>query len=126
VQGGARARVDHSQPGDHHPGGQPFLVGGIDLPDLMRVLGPVAGLGLSPTGRGRGQAVPAEPALECAVGGDLDRGVRASQFDPHADGPPAGMLAAESQGRLQERGGRAGVTTAGAVVGGQIHERPIT
>jgi len=92
----------------------------------MGVLGAVAGLGLTPTGWGWGQAVPAEPALKGSVRGDLDPSVRASQFDPEADGPPPGVLAAEVQDRLQEGVGRAGVTTAGVVAGGQFHEGPIT
>ena len=81
------------------------------------MLGSVVGFGPTPTGRGRGQAVPAEPALEGAVGGDRDRGVATGQLDPDADGPPAPMLASEVEDRLQEGGRRIGSATAGVVTG---------
>jgi hypothetical protein len=126
VQRRARAFVDHPQPADHPAGGQPLLVGGVDLPDVMRVLGPVTGFGPASTGRGRGQAMPAEPTLEGAVRGDLDPGAHPSQLDPDADGPPTGMLAAESEDRLHQGGLGAGVTTAGVIAGDQTHEGPIT
>jgi hypothetical protein len=90
------------------------------------MLGPAVASGPSPTGRGRGQAVPAEPALEGAVGGDRDRGPGASQLDPDADGPPAGMLASEVEDRLQEGGLRIGAATAGVITGDQIGEGPVT
>jgi hypothetical protein len=126
MQRRARAFIGHPQPGDHLAGGQPLLVGGVDLPDLMRALGAVPGFGPRPTGRGRGQAMPAEPALERAVRGDRAAGAPPSQLDPDADGPPAGMPAAEVEDRLQEWGVRAGVTTAGVIAGDQIRAGPIT
>jgi hypothetical protein len=126
MQRRARAFIDHPQPGDHPAVGQSLLVGGIDLPDVVRMLGPVARFGPSPTGRGRGQAVAAEPALEGAVGGDRDLGAGTSQLDPDADGPPAGMLASEVEDRLEEGGRWIGSATAGVITGDQLGEGSVS
>jgi hypothetical protein len=84
----------------------------------MRVLGPLPGPGRGPAGRSRGQAVPAEPALERPLRGPGGSRVHPSQFDVDADSPPAGVLAAEVQDRSQEWRSRRWVTPTG-VIGGQ-------
>ena len=119
MQRGAGALVDHPQPGDQRPGGQPLLIGGVDLPGLVRPLGPAAGLGPGPPRRGRGQAVLVQPSPEGPVGGDLDPRGDPAQLDADAGGPPAGVAAAEVQDRLEQGRGRAGATAAGVIAGGQ-------
>ena len=49
-----------------------------------------------------------------------------AQFDPDANGPPAGMLAAEVQDRLQEGRVRIRAATAGVIAGDQLGEGPVT
>jgi hypothetical protein len=70
--------------------------------------------------------MPVQPAPQRPVRGD--RGVRgdAGQFDPDAERPPTGMLAAEIQDRLQQRWVRARVTTAVVIAGDQIGQGLIT
>lgn len=91
----------------------------------MWAFGAMARLGPAPTGGGRRQAIPAEPVLEGAFGGDRERGVDTSQFDPDAAGPPAGMLASELEDRVQERGHRIRTATAGVITGDQLGEGPV-
>ena len=112
-----RAFINHPQPGDQLAIGQPLLIGGIDLPDLVRVLGPLPARGLGSSGRGRGQAVPAQPSLECPLRGDRRGRMMAAQLDLDAPGPPTGVLAAQVQGRFQKRWGRSRVAPSGLIPG---------
>src|SRR5271165_3455949 len=59
-----RAFINHPKPANHPAIGQAFLVGGIDLPRVVRVLGPLPTPALRPTGWGRSQIMPAQPALD--------------------------------------------------------------
>jgi len=61
-----------------------------------------------------------QPAPQRPVRGDLGIGGDPSQFDPDAHRPPAGVLAAEVQDRLQQRRVRGGVTAAVIIARGQI------
>ena len=54
-----RAFINHPKPANHPAIGQAFLVGGIDLPRVVRVLGPLPTPALRPTGWGRSQVMPA-------------------------------------------------------------------
>jgi hypothetical protein len=75
---------------------------------------------LGPAGRGRRQAMLMQPAVERPVRGDLGIWGNPSQFDPDAQRPPAGMLAAEIQDRPPQRRVRAGMPATVVIAGGQI------
>jgi hypothetical protein len=94
-----------------------LLIGGVDLPDLVRVLRSVLGRGVRPTGWGRGQAVPPEPALERPHLGERGPRVHSAQLDPDAPGAPAGVEAAELEGGLHQRRGCRGVAPTAVIAG---------
>lgn len=113
------ALVHHPEPGDQGSGGQPLLVGRIDLPDIVWLLGPMPGFDPGPPGRGRSQTMPVQPASQRPVGGDLGGGGDAGQFDSDSPAPPVGMEAAEVQDRLQQRRSWRGTASA-AISGTQV------
>jgi hypothetical protein len=97
-----------------------FLVGGIDLPGLVRLLGPVSGPGLGPSGPGRRQVVAPQPALEGPLRGHLGFRFHPNQLDQDTSSPPAGMLTAEIQHGSQKWRSRRWVTPTGMVLGHQL------
>jgi len=98
-----RAFINHPKPANHPAIGQAFLVGGIDLPHVVRVLGPLPTPALRPTGWGRSQVMPAQPALNGPHGGEFGLKGHPLQFDADAAGTPAGMLTAQLKGGFQQR-----------------------
>lgn len=115
-----RALVGHPKPGDHRPRGQPLLIGGVDLPDGVRVFGSTPGFGSSPPTRGRGQIMPSQPALDGPTRGDGGARSHLVQLNPDADGSPTGVEATESQDVLQQGRRRLGASPTGAVAGGHL------
>jgi len=124
VQHGAGALVDDPEPGDPGAAGQPLLVGGVDLPDVVRPGGPGPGGAGPPPGGRRGQAVAAEPALDRPLRGEPGRRAGPRQLDADPPGAPAGVEAAEVEGGLpQRRVGRPG--PAGAIARQQRGMGPV-
>lgn len=73
--------------------GQFHLVGGIDLPGVVRPLGPVAG-SASPPASGRGiQPGLGEGPLDGPLAGQGPVGILLSEDDPDDPGPPSRVLA---------------------------------
>lgn len=88
--------VADAQPTDQLAAGQGHLVGGIDLPDVVRGAG--AGPAPRATGRGRLQAGAGEPALEGAHVRQGGAGEAAGEVDAQEAGAPAGVLLAQGEG----------------------------
>jgi hypothetical protein len=125
VQRRPRTFIGHPQPGDHRPGGQPLLIGSIDLPGLVRPLGAVAGRGAVAAGWGRCQAMPVQPAAEGPIRGDFQPRGGLGQLDPDAGRSPAGVAATEVEDRLQRRRVRGAMTAAPVIAGGQVGRGPV-
>ena len=100
-----RALIDHPQPGDHRAVGQPFLVGGIDLPGVVRMLGPSPTPGPGPAGRGRGQSCRRSHRRMVRTEGSA-AGAHPPQLDPDPAAAPTGVLPAQLEDGLQRRRGR--------------------
>jgi hypothetical protein len=60
-----------------------------------------------------------QPSPEGPVGGDLDPRGDSAQFDPDPGRSPAGVAAAEVQGRLQQGRVRPGATATAVIAGDQ-------
>jgi hypothetical protein len=117
-QNGAAALIDDPQPTDPVPRLEAYLLGGIDLPDLMGQAGPAEVGGGAAAGGGGTQARLAEPALEGALARDGGAGVVAAEQDAEQAGPPPGVVAAQGEGLLPEGLGGGARGGAGAVRGG--------
>jgi hypothetical protein len=117
LQSRARAFIDHPQPGDEPAIGQSFLVGGIDLPSLVGVLGALPARGPGPSCRSRGQAVPKQPALEGPHAGQRQSQPHPAELDADAAGSPAGMLPAQREGGFQQWRSRGGTSPTGVITG---------
>jgi hypothetical protein len=118
-QGGAGALVDDPQPADALPGLEPDQLGGVHLPDLVRLAGPLGVGGRAAAGGRRAEAGLVEPALQGAHGGQVGAGVAAAEEDADEAGAPAGVVAAEGEGLVPELAGGRGLAAAAAAVGGR-------
>ena len=97
------------------------MLGGVDLPDLVGLPGPLVGGAAPrrPAGRRRRQARAGQPAADGARGGHVAAGVVVPQRQPDQVGAPAGVPAAQLGGGRHQVGGRRGPGPAAvAVVGG--------
>jgi hypothetical protein len=101
LQNRPRAFIDHAQPGNHLAAGEVFLVGGINLPGVVGMLGSLPATALRPTGWGWSQVVLAQPALDRPRRGDFLPLIHPRQLDADAAGAPAGMLTAQLEDRFQ-------------------------
>jgi hypothetical protein len=97
------ALVDDAQPTGLAVG-QLHLVGGVDLPGLVRPLGSMLGLAAATAG-GRGiQPGLGEGPLDCPLGRQGPAGVSLGQDDPDDPGAPTRMLASHRRGGLDQVG----------------------
>jgi hypothetical protein len=112
------ALIDHAQPRDLLATGQRQLLAGIHLPDLVRLPGPARGRGRRAAGTAGRRSRPPEPAQHGAFAGQRLQGEESPQLDAQAAGPPAGVLAAEAEGGLAQRGVRGVLALAAGVVSG--------
>jgi hypothetical protein len=95
------------------------LLGGIHLPDLVRLLGALRVV-RGPSALGcRTEARLLEPPLQGAFDGEVQAGVVAAQQHADQPGSPAGMVTAETQGLRAELRGRSGVRSAAVVIRGK-------
>jgi hypothetical protein len=94
-----------------------FLVRGIDLPGIVRVLGPMPATGRWPPEWSRSQVVPAQPALDRPRGGEFGLRAHPLQLDADAAGTPAGMLTAQLECGLQQRRNCQWARPAGMIAG---------
>jgi hypothetical protein len=94
------------------------LLDRIDLPDVVRALGPGAGTHLAAR-RNWSEASLVQPALDGTGGGEVEVGVLLLQPNPHVLGPPAGVVTAALEDQLVQgvSGERAGVVVGGQGVG---------
>jgi hypothetical protein len=97
LQHGAGTLIHHPQPADQLPGGQGFLFGRVDLPDLVRLRGPVGALAARSARARRLQPVPAKPPLDGPVGRQRLLGEEVAQFQAQPAGTPARVLAAQGE-----------------------------
>ena len=124
MQHRARELVGDPQPGDGRAIAESDLLRRVDLPNLVGYGRPPLRDFRPPPRRRRAESGAGEPPLEGSR-----RGQRAdplsSEIDPDQDGPPAGVFAAQEQGRfvggVVRRWGRAGAVS---VRGGHTALRP--
>jgi hypothetical protein len=120
---GPRELIDVAQPGHLAATGQPLLVGGIDLPDVMGPGGRLAlRVGLAAS-RGGGLPGGLEPALQGAAGGEGLARMAVLQEQAEQAATPGGVLLVEEDGLVVRGVGRRGPV--GGVVAGAEGLRPV-
>jgi hypothetical protein len=78
------------------------VFGGVDLPGLMRMRGPLAGPALPATSGRVGQALSPEPAADRRRTGPIDRGLSGGQHHPDQFRSPTGVGATRGQNRMTD------------------------
>jgi hypothetical protein len=99
-QDGPAALIDDPQPAHRLARLQADQLGGIDLPDLVGLLGASAIAGAAPAAWGGVELGAEEPALQGARGGDGGSGEAASEQDANQPGTPGGVIAPEVEGNV--------------------------
>ncbi len=107
-----------AQPGDHRARGQAFLLGGVELPDLVddrRARPPLRRRPACGSGRG---VEAAQPALQRPLAGQGAFGEERPQLDADAARAPKRVLAAQVEDALAQQRMVVGPGRAAAVVAG--------
>ena len=115
----SRGFVAGRQPAHFRAIGQSELLGGIDLPTLVRLAGS-RGIGGRGVGRGRVRPASHNQRRMVASCGRSWSGKGRRQFEPDQARSPAGMGAAHGQGRLVEPGR---LPWPGPTTGGEVRDQ---
>jgi len=99
------ALVDDPEPAGLAGAGQPHLVGGVDLPGLVRPLGAGPGPAATPAGRRGAQPGPGEGPLDRPLAGQGPAGMALPEDHPDDPGSPGRVFTSHRHGRPDQVGG---------------------
>jgi hypothetical protein len=125
TQRGPRAFIDDPQPGNHVAIGEAFLVSGINLPGIVRMLGSLPRSPRPSAGRCWSKVVQPQPALDGPHRRQFVLEIHPHQLDSDATCSPTGMLTPQLDGGLQHRWRREWARSTGVITGQQRSRRLI-
>lgn len=125
TQRGPRTFIDNPQPGNHVAIGEAFLISGINLPGVVRMLGSLPRPPRPSASRCWSKVVQPQPALDGPHRRQFVLEIHPRQLDSDATGTPTGMLTPQLDGNLQHWWGRKWARSTDVITGLQCYRRLI-